>query len=77
MITEDKDLQIKIDHIKNIEKKLADLKTNDSDDHIILALFLYNAVKKWGLHFLPLRILYDLDMSLIEHYDRVKKEVFK
>ena len=71
---EDKDIKIKLSHIKNIETKL-DLKNNESDDHIILALFLYKAVKKWGFHFLPLRMLHELDISLIEHYEKLKNEV--
>ncbi len=73
MILEDKDLDIKIAHIKNINSKL-DLNSKESDDHVILALMLYKVLRKWGLHFLPHRFLYDLDMMLTEHLQKLREE---
>lgn len=59
---EDKDLDLKIPHIKNIKKVTSS--TDSEEPEIFLALLLYRIIKKWGLHSLPLRVLHDLDMSL-------------
>ena len=59
---QDKDLDLKILHIKNIKKVIS--VTGSEEPEIFLALLLYRIVKKWGLHCLPLRILHDLDTNL-------------
>lgn len=58
---QDKDLEIKFAHIKNIRNVI---KSESEEPEIFMALMLYRIVKKWGLHTLPLRILHDLDSSL-------------
>lgn len=58
---QDKDLEIKFAHIKNIRNVI---KSESEEPEIFMALMLYRIVKKWGLHTLPLRILHDLDFSL-------------
>jgi len=67
----DTELIIKMDHIKNI-KSILNLKDPESADHAIFAFHLYEIVKKWGLHFLPLRMLYDLDYELMKEVRKIK-----
>jgi hypothetical protein len=57
----DKDIDLKILHIKNIKKVI---NTGSEEPEIFMSLLLYKIIKKWGLHSLPLRILHDLDISL-------------
>lgn len=60
---DDPNLDAKITHIKNI-KEVLNLKDPESPGHAILAFKLYEISLKWGLHFLPVRFLYDLDMEV-------------
>lgn len=68
IITEDKDLDLKIKHIQNIRNYT---KTNDNSEfEIFIALMLYKILKKWGFQCLPLRILHELDVNLINEYSK-------
>jgi len=60
---DDPNLDVKITHIKNI-KEVLNLKDPESPGHAILAFKLYEICLKWGMHFLPVRFLYDLDMEI-------------
>ena len=60
---DDPNLDAKILHIKNIKEELH-LNDPESPGHSLLAFHLYNVVMKWGLHFLPVRFLYDIDMAI-------------
>lgn len=59
----EQELNIKISHIVNINKSF-NLKSNDSLDYAVLASTVYDSIKAYGLHCLPLRILYDIDVKL-------------
>lgn len=69
----DKDLQIKIDHIKNIKN----ITGAGEEPEIFTALMLYRVVKKWGLHCLPLRVLHDLDTNLSYEFKRYLEDATK
>lgn len=68
---DDPNLDIKIIHINNI-KKVLNLKDPDSPGHAVLAFKLYEICLKWGLHFLPVRFLYDLDLEVTMAYSELK-----
>jgi hypothetical protein len=57
------EIDIKLLHILSINKSF-NLKDLDIMDHSIVALELYDIVRKWGLHMLPLRVLHELDIRL-------------
>lgn len=68
---DDPNLDIKIEHIKNI-KQVLNLEDPDSPGHAVLAFKLYEICLKWGLHFLPVRFLYDLDLEVTLTYSELK-----
>jgi len=68
---DDPNLDVKIQHIKNI-KEMLNLSDPDSTGHAILAFKLYEISLKWGLHFLPVRFLYDLDMEICIELQRMQ-----
>jgi len=57
------ELNIKISHIVNINKNF-NLKDTDSLTYAILASTIYDSLKSHGLHCLPIRVLYDIDIKL-------------
>ena len=57
------ELDCKVAHIININKNF-NLRAGDSLDQAILASSLWDTIKLYGLHCLPLRVLYDLDLKL-------------
>jgi hypothetical protein len=57
------ELDCKVQHIININKNFK-LRNADSLDNAILASTLWDTIKDYGLHCLPLRVLYDLDLRL-------------
>jgi len=57
------EIDIKLRHILSINTNF-NLKELDILDHSIIALELYDVVRKWGLHVLPLRVLHELDVRL-------------
>jgi hypothetical protein len=59
----EEELNIKISHIVNINKNF-NLKDNDSLTYAILASTIYDSLKAYGLHCLPIRVLYDIDIRL-------------
>ena len=63
----EKELQEEIDcklrHILSINSNFK-LKELDILDHSVVALELYDIIRKWGLHVLPLRVLHELDVRL-------------
>jgi hypothetical protein len=67
----DKEMETKFEHIKNIRNMI---KSESEEPEIFMALMLYRIVKKWGLHTLPLRILHDLDSSLIIEFRKYLQE---
>lgn len=67
-------LDIKLAHINNIKRILNINDENDHYDNAVFALLLAQIVKKWGLHFLPLRMLYDLDLILTKKVEELDIE---
>jgi hypothetical protein len=59
----EEELNIKISHIVNINKNF-NLNDNDSSTYAILASTIYDSIKAYGLHCLPIRVLYDIDIRL-------------
>ena len=59
----EEELNIKISHIVNINKNF-NLRDNDSLTYAILASTIYDSLKAYGLHCLPIRVLYDIDIRL-------------
>jgi hypothetical protein len=59
----EEELNIKISHIVNINKYF-NLRDNDSLSYAILASTIYDSIKAYGLHCLPIRVLYDIDIRL-------------
>jgi len=59
----EEELNIKISHIVNINKNF-NLRDNDSLTYAILASTIYDSIKIYGLHCLPIRVLYDIDIRL-------------
>jgi hypothetical protein len=59
----EEELNIKISHIVNINKNF-NLKDNDSLTYAVLASTIYDSIKAYGLHCLPIRVLYDIDVRL-------------
>jgi hypothetical protein len=57
------EIDCKLRHILSINSNF-NLKELDILDHSIIALELYDVVRKWGLHVLPLRVLHELDVRL-------------
>jgi hypothetical protein len=57
------ELDCKIQHIVNINKNF-NFRSGDSLDNAILASTLWDTIKDYGMHCLPLRVLYDLDLRL-------------
>ena len=73
------ELDCKVSHIININKNF-NLNAGDSLDQAILASTLWDTIKLYGLHCLPLRVLYDLDLQLSKiannqtDYIRIERE---
>jgi hypothetical protein len=59
----EQELDMKINHIININKNF-NLRDNDSLSYAILASTIYDSLKSYGLHCLPIRVLYDIDIKL-------------
>jgi hypothetical protein len=59
----EEEVNIKISHIVNINKNF-NLRDNDSLTYAILASTIYDSIKAHGLHCLPIRVLYDIDLKL-------------
>ncbi len=59
----EEELNIKISHIVNINKNF-NLRDSDSLTYAILASTIYDSIKSYGLHCLPIRVLYDIDLKL-------------
>jgi hypothetical protein len=57
------EIDIKLRHILSINSNF-NLKELDILDHSVIALELYDVVRKYGLHVLPLRVLHELDVRL-------------
>ena len=59
----EQELDIKINHIININKNF-NLNDSDSLVYAILASTVFDCIKSYGLHCLPIRVLYDIDVRL-------------
>ena len=59
----EEELNIKISHIVNINKNF-NLRDSDSLTYAILASTICDSIKSYGLHCLPIRVLYDIDLKL-------------
>jgi hypothetical protein len=57
------EIDCKLRHILSINSNF-NLKELDVLDHSVVALELYDIIRKWGLHVLPLRVLHELDVRL-------------
>lgn len=57
------EIDCKLKHILSINSNF-NLKELDVLDHSVVALELYDIIRKWGLHVLPLRVLHELDVRL-------------
>lgn len=57
------EIDCKLKHILSINSNF-NLKELDILDHSVVALELYDIIRKWGLHVLPLRVLHELDVRL-------------